>query len=212
MRFKDLRHRLYWFARHQRRHLVFLPMKYFGKYSFIHINKTGGTSIERALGAPLIHKPAAAFRDEIGVERWNRRFSFAIVRNPWDRAVSQFHYRRQINWNGLRNDTLTFKEWTRQVFVDRSEEYVDEDLMFLTQKDWVTDEHGTIIVDYVGKFENLQEAWNTICDNIGRERSRLPHVKKSSRGDFRDYYDAESRSIVGDYFRPDIEMFGYDFD
>jgi len=209
---KSLQHDLYWFARKQRRRMIFLPIKYFRDYSFIHINKTGGTSIERALGMPVFHKPAVEYRRDIGLERWNRRFSFAIVRNPWDRTVSQFHYRRQINWDGLGEDPVTFKEWAREVFVNRSDRYVDEDMLFLTQKDWISDEHGEVIVDYVGQFENLQQAWDDICDRLGRERSTLPHVKKSSRTDFRDYYDSETRKIVGDYFSADIELFGYTFD
>jgi hypothetical protein len=88
---------------------------------------------------------------------------------------------------------------------------MDEEKMFLTQADWVCDEQGRIMVDYIGRFENLQQSWDDICSALHREKSLLPHVKKSSRGKFRDYYDDESREIIAACFRPDIELFGYTF-
>ena len=212
MSFKDLQNKVYLFARDKRRNLFFLPTKYFCKFSFIHINKTGGSSIENALRVPLIHETALAFRDRIGDKRWEERFSFAIVRNPWDRAVSHFHYRRMTNQTGLADNPLTFKDWVRRVYIDRSPEFMDEEKMFLTQADWVCDEQGKVMVDYIGRFENLQASWDDICEHLHREKSLLPHVKKSSRGDYRDYYDDESREIIADFFRPDIDLFDYSFE
>jgi hypothetical protein len=192
--------------------VAFLPTKYFCQFSFIHINKTGGSSIEKALNVPLVHETALVYRDLIGEKRWKERFSFAIIRNPWDRAVSQFHYRQMINQTGLANNPLGFKEWLRRVYIDHSPEYMDEEKMFLTQADWVCDERGRIMVDYIGRFETLQQSWDDICTALHREKSLLPHVKKSSRGNYRDYYDDESHEIIASYFRPDIDLFDYSFD
>ena len=209
---EGLQKRIYLFIRDKRRRLVFLHTKFFCPYSFIHINKTGGSSVEKALHAPLIHETALTFRDRIGKKRWNERFSFAIVRNPWDRAVSHFHYRKMTNQTGLGIASIAFKDWLKRVYLDRSPEYMNEEKMFLTQSEWVCDEQGRIMVDYIGRFENLQQSWDDICDALHREKSQLPHVKKSSRGDYRDYYDDESREIIADFFRPDIELFDYSFE
>ena len=202
---------MYHFVREKRRRLVFLQTKYFCDFSFIHINKTGGSSIEGALKVPLIHETALTFRDRIGVERWDNRFSFAIVRNPWDRAVSQFYYRKMTNQTGLSDHPLEFKDWVKHVFVMRSPEFMNEEKMFLNQADWVTDEEGDIMVDYIGKFENIQQVWDEICDRLNRQPSKLPHKKKSSRGKYQSYYDDESKEIVGDFFKRDIELFDYSF-
>jgi len=212
MSLEDLQKNIYLLVRDKRRRLVFLQTKYFCKFSFIHINKTGGSSIEKALRVPLIHETALTFRDRIGQKRWDERFSFAIVRNPWDRAVSHFHYRRMTNQAGLGDNPMAFKEWLKRVYIERVPELMNEEKMFFTQADWVCDEQGRIMVDYIGRFEHLQESWDRICEHLQREKTLLPHVKKSSRGNFRDYYDAESRQIIADFFRPDIELFGYSFD
>jgi hypothetical protein len=119
---EGLQKRIYLFIRNKRRRLVFLHTKYFCPYSFIHINKTGGSSIEKALHAPLIHETALTFRERIGRRRWEERFSFAIVRNPWDRAVSHFHYRKMTNQTGLRNTPMGFKDWLKRVYIERSPE------------------------------------------------------------------------------------------
>ena len=208
---KSYKDRVYYFVRDKRRKMVFLHTKYFSKFSFIHINKTGGSSIEHALRVPLIHEPATIFRNNIGLSRWEQRFSFSIVRNPWDRAVSHFHYRRMTDQTGLKDSSMTFNEWVKKVYVERCPEYVDDEKMFLTQTDWITDENGKIIVDYIGRFEQLDETWAEICKQLNRKETPLPHVKKSSRKNYRDYYDDESREIVGNFFKCDVDNFNYSF-
>jgi hypothetical protein len=203
---------LYLFARDRRRQLVFSRIKYFCDFSFIHINKNGGSSIEHALGLPLVHETAQVVRSRIGPKRWEERFSFSIVRNPWDRAVSHFHYRYMTNQTRVADRSLSFKQWLRHVYLERSPEYVDDEKMFLSQTDWVCDEDGEVMVDYIGQFENLATAWVEICEHLGREPLPLPHHKRSSRGDYRSYYDADSRDIVATFFRTDIERFGYEFE
>lgn len=211
MNMTDLRDSLHRYGTVKRRQLVFLQTKYFSEFSFIHINKTGGSSIERALGVPLIHETAQVFRNRIGVQRWEERFSFAIVRNPWDRAVSHYHYRMMTNQTNLVDNQLDFKDWLKHVYVERSPKYLNEEKMFLTQMDWILDENGKVMVNYIGRFEDMQRAWDEICENLNRKQTKLPHVKKSLRGDFRQYYDNESCAIIGDYFKSDVDYFKYSF-
>ena len=81
-----------------------------GDVEFIHINKTGGSSIEKALGLPFSHQTASMRVARLGTEEWNRRYSFTFVRNPWDRLVSQYHYRKSRG--RLRRD-IDFPAWIR---------------------------------------------------------------------------------------------------
>ena len=79
------------------------------------------------------------------------------------------------------------------------------------QTDWISDKNGNILVDEIIHFENLESEFNTILEKIGKKDITLPHEKKSSRGDYRDYYDKETITIVRDWFARDIEIFGYAF-
>jgi len=179
-------------------------------FVFIHINKTGGSSIERALGLHLEHMTALEKRAQLGANYWDRKFSFAFVRNPWDRAVSHFHYRVQTNQTGLGNREVSFESWVHLCFGQRDPRFFDKPKIFMPQIRWLTDEQGRQLVDFVGRFDRLDADFETVSVRLGRS-VRLPHVKTSSRGDYRSYYGAASRALVGDWYAEDVERFGFQF-
>ena len=203
MRNRPLRQVKKWLLRFRARHFL--------DFVFIHINKTAGTSIAHALHIPMEHRTALEKRTELGAREWERRFSFAIVRNPWDRVVSHYHYRVKTDQTGLERNPVPFKEWVRLSYGEHAPEYYDNPRMFSPQWDWVVDEQGVQLVNFVGRFERLDEDFETICARI-HKRAALPHVKKSNRGDYRRYYDDATTEIVRRAFEPDIARFGYTFD
>lgn len=70
-----------------------------GEAIFIHINKCGGSSVEEALGIPVkIHDTAAARRRKIGARRWDRAFTFTLVRHPYSKVISHYSYRRKLRY------------------------------------------------------------------------------------------------------------------
>jgi hypothetical protein len=66
-------------------------------------------------------------------------------------------------------------------------------------------------VDYIGKYENLQDDFDEICRQIGINAS-LTHKNKSKHKDYREYYNDYTRNLIEEAFKEDIEMFGYSFD
>ena len=66
-------------------------------------------------------------------------------------------------------------------------------------------------VQSIVKFENFQEDFDKVCDDIGIPRMTLPHVNASARGSYRDYYNEETQDIVADYYGSDIELYNYSF-
>jgi len=130
---------------------MFISYRY--KFLFVHIAKTGGTSIRSALNT--------------------LRWKFDANR-PY-----QFH-------------------------IDTSIEL---------QSDYLIDLHGNVIVDFIGRYERLQEDFDEVCRRIGIPAPPLPHKRKAQdRKDYRSYYTAETAELVAQRFKRDIEMFGYRFD
>ena len=179
-------------------------------YVFIHINKTGGSSIEKALGVGLDHSTALEKYHQLGAAAWDRKFTFTMVRNPWDKVVSHYHYRMRTNQTGLGDNPVPFDEWLQRVYVDRDPVYFDQPRMFMPQKQWLVNESGELLVEFIGRFENLQQDFDRICQRLQVEAS-LGHAKPSSRGSYRDYYNAQSEALVRKMFAEDIELFGYRF-
>jgi hypothetical protein len=84
------------------------------------------------------------------------------------------------------------------------------------QSDFVRDKNGKVLVDFIGRFENLQSDFDRVCPEIGLPPTALPHVNKSKvirkyKG-YQDYYDKESKEFIAELYKSDIELFGYEFD
>jgi hypothetical protein len=178
----------------------------------VHINKTGGSSVEKALGMPFQHRTALELIELMGRERWERCFTFAFVRDPWDKVASHYRYRVKTRQTGLGASPIPFGEWVRRAYGDQEPRYYDQPKMFMPQSRWICDAGGHTLVDFVGRFERLEADFAEVCRRLGRE-AELPHLKKSSEGSgSRAMYDAESAAVVAEVFAEDLERFGYRFE
>jgi len=186
--------------------------RYFSKYAFVHINKTGGVSIETALGLPIqSHKTVKEYVAIMGLRRWRRIFTFAFVRNPWDRVVSHYHHRVKTNQTNLGTNPIGFKKWVCLTYGEQFPEYYDQPKYFMSQVDWLTDESGKSAVNFIGKFETIEPDFKQVCRRLGVNRE-LPHLNRSQRVGYPEYYDPETIEIVRRWFQRDIELFGYRYD
>jgi chondroitin 4-sulfotransferase 11 len=186
------------------------------KCIFIHVEKTGGTSIECTLDPNLMNESAthkananAQFEDKHWTaleylqkhpKLYKEYFTFAFVRNPWDRLVSRYEWQILIGNPYLIK--LDFKEYIKSSrFQGLKFSYLDK----------ICDNQNKIIVDFVGRFETLQRDFNIVCDRIGLKHTQLPYVNKISRKHYTEYYDEETKQIVAEKFAKDIEYFRYEF-
>ena len=80
------------------------------------------------------------------------------------------------------------------------------------QIDWLVNPSGRILVDFIGKYENLEQDWKTCAGRIGLP-AELPHVNKNPRQKrhYTEYYTDATRKIIADKFRVDIDFFDYKF-
>ncbi|MEM8721077.1 MAG: hypothetical protein AAGE84_17555 [Cyanobacteria bacterium P01_G01_bin.39] len=82
--------------------------------------------------------------------------------------------------------------------------------MFLPHYDWISDQEDKILVNFICHFENLSQDFDCVCNQINKN-TKLPHFKATKRGNYRDYYEADTREIVASWFAKDIQNFDYHF-
>lgn len=183
-------------------------------FAFIHINKNGGSSVEKALNIKdQSHIPYYVLEDYYGALDAKKLKTFAVVRNPYDRIVSQYHYRFEHDQYGIKKKNISFKEFCRLAYHVKDEAVINFPLMFKTQYEWLQDHNGKIDhINYIGKFEQFDKTVADILEllNMDKELKNLPHKRKSNRGNWYDYFDEESKEIVHKYFQQDFEIFNYE--
>ena len=74
----------------------------------------------------------------------------------------------------------------------------------------MTDKQGNMLIDFVGRFENLQNDFDYACEKIGIPKKKLPHmVKSENRKHYTEYYNEKTKSIIANKYAKDIEYFNY---
>ena len=82
---------------------------------------------------------------------------------------------------------------------------------FWPQSRWITDTAGKPLVDFLGRYENLQQDFAGVCRRLGVDCVELPRHNASRHKPFREYYDDHTWRIVGKLYRRDIRLFQYGF-
>ena len=211
------------------------------KFFFMHIPKTGGTSIRNALNqliqAPqpytekdMERKHMSAFLLRDKIYDWDNLWKFTFIRNPYDRMVSYYTFYRMPRKVPYLHSTrkaaieMSFPEWVRWLkqkeFVRLGDHPPRKIPMWRRpQVDFIYN-NGIKLVDHICRYETLEDDYNYIANklklnqdpSIWKHHKVLRHDNRSSRlEDFRLYYDDESRSIVKWWFMRDIKEFNYTF-
>ncbi|MGB3165497.1 MAG: sulfotransferase family 2 domain-containing protein [Alteraurantiacibacter sp.] len=179
-------------------------------YAFIHINKCGGTSIERTLDLYKLHDTAQKRIKHIGRARWDAMYTFSVVRHPYSRVCSLYEFRVKTNQTGLGDRPVDLDEWVRLVFEERDPAYRNKPLMFAPCFEWLSDDDGTIMIDEWFRLEELDSHWPHIMRKTGaRELAR--HNSTSSFNELRalERLSPQSVATIDHVFARDFETFGY---
>lgn len=142
-------------------------------------------------------------------------YSFAVVRNPYDRFVSAWEYLsnyEEVRW------PLSFEETVRQFHKRGRFFYTSEDLVWWPQARFISIKK-IILVDKVLRYETLSEEWPGVVEEIvkrtpegfSRPKELLDRMNTNPREKSLDeYYTPELKEMVYDLYRRDFEMFGYE--
>jgi hypothetical protein len=210
---------------------------------FIHIPKTGGTSIEHMLG--LMQPQSLYGRSEDGSGRSDKtlqhltwaelhahadsRFlsgalKFAFVRNPWDRFLSEYLWRRSWYFRDIQSrsdyfysaqDLKSLDAFVRVLNLPqpkRVEARRGFDGHLESQLSFVIDVNAEVAMNFVGRFENFASDVHRVCRLIGMEPPPIVHLCRTRRDrHYRDYYSSYARRAVESFYKDDIRQFGYEF-
>lgn len=221
------------------------------KCLFVHVPKSAGQSIEQffmdRLGLDwdedratvllgdnpdpsrgtqkLAHLSAHEYVNDgfVPADEFESLFKFSFVRNPYERIVSEYRYRNYFHHH-------SFSDFVQNKLPKPG--WDDKYRHVMPQYEMLYGPDGNLLVDFVGRFENLQGDFDEVCRQLGIENSELPHRNKSdkksrnlkrrfrnvlfrngenSKRHYTEFYDDKTRVAVENLYRKDIEAFGYRF-
>lgn len=223
------------------------------KCLFVHIPKAAGQSVEhyflkkvgldwasrsplllRKNDQPKVGPPKLAHMRALeyvkfhylSKELFETYYKFSFVRNPWSRAVSTYKY---LGYH-------TFMSFDNFVFFQLPKLMVNKNFFVSTQYDMLYDQNQ-LMVDFLGRFENISDDFAKICMHLGFDDKVLPHINKSEpekfkglklliknpsllkkysfsrhfKKDYKDYYNTKTREQILNIYKKDVETFQYEF-
>ncbi|RPE66330.1 sulfotransferase family protein [Pacificibacter maritimus] len=207
------------------------------KYIFIHIPKTGGTALTLALEGRAMADDLLVGDTPKAVKRRNRlkrdqsykslskhsrfvdlegvmdrsRFDdfmiFTLVRNPWDRIVSYYHWLQAQSWDHPAVTLAKSADFT--TFLNDRQTIGSLSLSYAS---YMQDGAGVERATHYMRLEKLDQDLHSLWDHLGFSLSPIQPENTSQRaGDFRVYYSDADRDLVADICAVDIARFGYGF-
>lgn len=175
----------------------------------IDIPRTATTSVRLALDLrdDPRHVDALCWR-KMCPRRFERSFVFAFVRHPYERIQRQYQ-----GWGETNPKFVDIDDYVKKVY-DRQEQrfaplYSEhQHRCFWPQSRWVCESQGKRIVDFVGRFENLEEDFQHVCEQVGVDED-LPHRNRTGRPLEDTPLGYESKTILQDWFADDFYLFGF---
>lgn len=203
------------------------------KLLFLHVPKTGGTSIERTLFPNLASSTAADYSylsgwdDDLG---WLNHLTldqaigllpgidlknylvFTVVRNPWDRLVSEYCWKKSIS-----DLQISFPEYVHilhdgatMTISDHYKSRVAFDQHYQPQTAYL--EHSAGVLVRIIRFEEFDKDVTRVLRNYIPKDRTLPRLRSSNHVNYKQFYSSESIEMVRHLYVKDIERFGYVFE
>ncbi len=160
------------------------------------------------------HMPAKLVKRQLPADVWDSYFKFCVIRNPFEKVVSAFHFFQWMETRGLHKMSVgpavseieRFRQW---VAVDVGKKRTILDRACYT----IGDE---VCVDYFIRYENLQHDVDEVSKRLEietgeRELPNLVSRQRASQSPIAEYYDPATRKIVEQVFDFELRYFDYQF-
>ncbi len=153
---------------------------------------------------------------------WNEYYKFTIVRNPWARYFSFFKYFKSYGEKYLRRDeSINWKQpelnqgkLCVELFKNQDDQTALKNIILNndSQDSYYCDESGEIIVDHIASFENLENEFVFLCDQVGIQTPGLQHGNKSSNSlNMHDIYNQQLIDLVANKEKNVIKLKNYNY-
>ena len=190
---------------------------------FVHIPKCAGMSVTRSLfGENSGGAGHLTMTDYLGIfsaQDMENYFKFSIVRNPWSRLVSAYTFMKK---GGLHSHDAAwaaahlaeYDDFKSFVHGWLNETNIYKGLHFMPQHHFLLHEGDTDLsrYDFIGYQENLDEDFPIIAQAINSPGQLKPVNVTGRKRNYTNFYDEETKEIVANIYRKDIELLGYNFD
>ena len=177
-------------------------------HTFIHVPKTAGSAMEQMYFVGGVdHDPMS----QLGRSTPADYFTWAFVRNPYDRAVS--------TWAAINSPASTkqirdnfggcgFEELLLRLHENR--ETWQNSLPHFRPQHWFThDEHGQRLLDFIGYFENIDVDWNRVCLKVIGKYIPLSKVNATDHRPWREMHTHATIQICNWIYAHDFTLFDY---
>lgn len=180
------------------------------KIAFIHIHRTGGTTITQLL-YKMKHPTNVVIAGHCHLKTIHDKFdhydeeffTFSFVRNPWERLLSWFLLIRQNN-----TEAGDFQYFVEQLA--EHQEYTSGDFM-ANQADYLTPGDDGQDVNFIGKYEHFQSDIKQLFDILEMPVFEIPVLNSTPKSHRNHYYNATTQKMVAKMCEKDIDRFKYSF-
>ncbi|MBT5698833.1 MAG: sulfotransferase family 2 domain-containing protein [Flavobacteriales bacterium] len=187
------------------------------KIIFIHMPKTAGISLVKSIFGDVTlegHRSVSFYKQVFG-SRYSDFFTFTIVRNPWDRLYSAYKFLEKGGMNihdknAFETHLSIYRDFEDFVLNGLNKKITLEIMHLIPQHEFVCDKNGKIIVDHIGRFENLNKSIEKIND-ILKSDFKLEHHNKTDKKNYKDIYTTKMIEKVHQIYQKDIDIFEYKF-
>lgn len=161
------------------------------------------------------HRSGLQMREMLGQELWQELLTFSVVRNPWARALSFYHYRK-TKANVRIPDSWDLSEYLLHIKKAREGDVhpvLAYPPQYMTCSEFLVDGAGELLVKRVIRFENRTAELAAIGEEIGIPAlggQKLNAATPQNAG-VAGFYDATARDLVSEIYAEDCERFGYVF-
>ena len=208
------------------------------RYIFVHIPKTGGTALSLALEARAAaddiligdtpkavkrrarvkklkadgrlwkHSRLSDIEGLIAREDFEKFFIFTLVRNPWDRTVSYYHWLRGRSWD--HPAVALAKTSSFSAFLNHPQTIAGLSVPYRAS---LCDSGGIERAGAYIRLERLDQELGPLWDHLGFDLSPIAPANRSAREkDYRGYYSNADAALIGEIAAEDIAKFDYDFE